>query len=136
MRDGELSRLDIRKDAQNCVLAGAGIDVDSIARKPSQELWFRMHSAGGRARPRGANIFLGLKHLAGLGGTVPLAEVVTRSYFIDLSAYPRWLVVLVGTLIAALIIWILMKVLKWALWLLFFAVLAGGLFWTGYLLVR
>ena len=65
-----------------------------------------------------------------------LAEVVTKSFFIDLSAYPKWLVVLVGSLVAALVIWILMKLLKWTLWLLFFGVLIGGVIWAGYLLIR
>jgi hypothetical protein len=59
-----------------------------------------------------------------------LAAVVEKSYFIDLSGWPRWLVVLVGTLVLALVIWIMMKLLKVALWLLFFAVLIGGCFWA------
>jgi hypothetical protein len=72
----------------------------------------------------------------GLVERVWFAEVVTKTVFVDLSAYPRWLVVLVGTLIAALAIWILMKLLKWALWLLFFAVLVGGVFWAMWLLFQ
>lgn len=64
------------------------------------------------------------------------AQVVTRSYFVDLSAYPPWLVVLGGTLLAALAIWIAMKLLKWTLWLLFFAVLIGGTLWALWLLVN
>ncbi len=59
-----------------------------------------------------------------------LAQVVTESLLVDLSAHPRWLVVLVGTFVAALAIWIVIKLLKWALWLLFFAVLLGGTFWA------
>ena len=62
------------------------------------------------------------------------AVIVTRSYFIDLSAWPRWLVVLAGTLVLALLIWVGMKLLKVALWLLFFAVLIGGFFWSMWLL--
>jgi hypothetical protein len=31
------------------------------------------------------------------------AEVVTRSYFIDFSAWPRWLVVLEGGVVAAVL---------------------------------
>jgi hypothetical protein len=81
-------------------------------------------------------IFLGVVRRTRLRDGVPLAEVTTHSYFVDLSAYPRWLVVLVGTLAAALVIWILIKLLKLALWLLFFGVLIGGLFWSGYLLVH
>ena len=73
---------------------------------------------------------LGVETHARLGDGVLLAEVVTKNYFIDLSAYPRWLVVLVGTLIAAVAIWILMKLLKWTLWLLFFVVLIGGVLWS------
>jgi hypothetical protein len=61
--------------------------------------------------------------------------MTTQTYFIDLSAYPQWLVILVGTLLAALAIWIAMKLLKWTLWLLFFAVLLGGLFWAAWVLL-
>ena len=64
------------------------------------------------------------------------AEVVTKSYFVDLSAYPRWLVILGGTLILALVIWIGMKMLKVALWLLFFGVLIGGLAWMAWELLK
>ena len=71
-----------------------------------------------------------------LRGGVLIAEVVTNTYVFDLSAYPKWLVVLVGTLVAALGIWILIKLLKLALWLLFFAVLFGGFFWAGVLLMQ
>jgi hypothetical protein len=65
-----------------------------------------------------------------------LAQTVTKTYFVDLSAYPQWLVVLGATLAAALVIWILMKLLKWTLWLLFLAVLIGGVLWTGWLLIH
>ncbi|MBL9211726.1 MAG: hypothetical protein JNL92_14745 [Opitutaceae bacterium] len=65
-----------------------------------------------------------------------LVQVVTESLLVDLGAQPRWLVVLVGTVVAALAIWIVMKLLKWALWLLFFAVLLGGTFWTLWLLLE
>lgn len=63
-----------------------------------------------------------------------MAEIVSRTYFIDLDAYPRWLVVLVGTLLAALLVWIAMKVLKLALWLLFYGVLIGGTAYAVWLL--
>jgi hypothetical protein len=81
-------------------------------------------------------IFVGYWRELRLRDGVLLAEVVTNTYVLDLSAYPRWLVVLVGTLVVALAIWILIKVLKLALWLLFFAVLFGGFFWAGVLLVQ
>lgn len=64
-----------------------------------------------------------------------MAETVTKSYFIDFSGWPQWLVVLVGTLAAALVIWILIKLLKLALRLLFFGVLLGGLGWAMWLLI-
>jgi hypothetical protein len=54
---------------------------------------------------------------------------------VDLSSYPTWLVVLIGTLVTAFIVWLLITLLKWALWLLFFGVLVGGLAWTVWLLV-
>jgi hypothetical protein len=78
-------------------------------------------------------IFLGLERRSRLGGRVSLAQVVTESLLVDLSAHPRWLVVLVGTFVAALAIWIVIKLLKLALWLLFFAVLLGGTFWAAFL---
>lgn len=66
-----------------------------------------------------------------------LAEVMfQKTWDVDLSQYPQWLVVLVGTLGAALVIWIAMKLLKVALWLLFFVVLFGGIGWALWLLVR
>ncbi len=67
---------------------------------------------------------------AGLVFSVLLAEF-TRTFFIDLSAYPRWLVIFVGTLLAVVAIWILLKVLKVTLWILLIVVLVGGFFWAG-----
>lgn len=76
----------------------------------------------------------------GFVGDMWLAAAVVKEtvkvYDFDLSAYPRWLVVLGGTLVAALAIWLLIKLLKWTLWLLFFGVLIGGLLWAGWLLLR
>ena len=37
-------------------------------------------------------------------------------------------------LLAALLIWLMIKLLKGALWLLLFAVLIGGVAWAGWLL--
>jgi len=81
-------------------------------------------------------IFLGVGAGARLGGRVPLAETVTRTYVFDLGGVPDWILILGGTLAAALVIYIVMKLLKWTLWLLFFAVLAVGLAWTFRELVR
>jgi hypothetical protein len=80
-------------------------------------------------------IFLGVDATRALGGAVLLAQAVTKTYFIDLSSYPQWLVVLVGTLVAGLVIWLLIKVLKWTLWILLFCVLIGGLLWSMTLLL-
>ena len=63
--------------------------------------------------------------------SVTLRESVT---VVDLSAYPDWLLVLGGTLVVALVVWLLITLLKWTLWLLFFGVLIGGLAWAGWLL--
>ena len=65
-----------------------------------------------------------------------LAQADTKTYTFDLSAYPPWLVVLVGTLLAVLAIWIVMKLLKWTLWLLLFAVFIGGILWAMWLLLQ
>ena len=78
-------------------------------------------------------IFLGVDDGGRLREGVLFAEVVTKTVFFDLSAYPRWLVVLVGTLVAALVIWILIRLLRLALWLLFYAVLIGGVLWAMWL---
>lgn len=61
-------------------------------------------------------------------------EVVT--HVIDLSAYPQWLVVLVGTVVLTLGLWLMMKLLKWTLWILLFLIFIGGLCWSAYLLVE
>ncbi|HVU35835.1 MAG TPA: hypothetical protein VHE61_20515 [Opitutaceae bacterium] len=41
--------------------------------------------------------------------------------------YPPWLVVLVGAFVAALVLWIFSKLLKWALWILILVVIVGGI---------
>ncbi len=80
-------------------------------------------------------IFLGPAEPCGLGGAVPLSEIA-HSIMIDLSEYPRWLVVLGGTVVAVVVIWIMMKLLKLALWLLLISVLIGGLVWAGWELMQ
>jgi hypothetical protein len=54
----------------------------------------------------------------------------------SLADYPRWLVVACVTIVLAAAIWVVMKLLKWALWLLLFAVLAIGLGTAVWLLCR
>lgn len=56
------------------------------------------------------------------------------SMFDSLAAYPRWFVVACGTIVAAALIWILAKLLKWSLYLLLVAVVAFGLVATLWLL--
>jgi len=81
-------------------------------------------------------IFLGVRAASRLGRFVPLAEIVTQTWYADLSGYPPWLLVLGGSFALALVIWILMKLMKLALWLAFFAVLIGGIAWAGWLLLN
>ena len=69
-----------------------------------------------------------------LRGGVFIAASYEYVTFMDLSPCPQWLVVLVGSLLAALLIWLMIKLLKGALWLLLFAVLIGGVAWAGWLL--
>lgn len=54
----------------------------------------------------------------------------------SLADYPRWLVVACVTIVLAAAIWVVMKLLKWTLWLLLFAVLAIGLSTAVWLLWR
>ncbi len=44
----------------------------------------------------------------------------------SLADYPRWFVVVCVTIVAAVLIWLVMKVLKWTLWLLLITVLLVG----------
>jgi len=52
------------------------------------------------------------------------------------AGYPQWLVVAVGTLVAVVLIWILIKLLKLALWLLLGSVLIVGLGTAAWLLMK
>ncbi len=81
-------------------------------------------------------IFLGVRAAARLGRVVPLAEIVTQTWYADLSAYPPWLLVLAGSFSLALVIWILIKLMKLALWLALFGVLIGGTAWAIWLLLN
>ena len=66
-----------------------------------------------------------------------LAEVLKEhTWVFDFSGWPRWLIVLVATLVLALVIWIGMKLAKLTLWILFYVVLIGGICWAGWLLVQ
>ena len=44
----------------------------------------------------------------------------------SLADYPHWLVVACVTIVAAVLIWLLVKVLKWTLWVILISVLLVG----------
>jgi hypothetical protein len=59
-----------------------------------------------------------------------LAAAVTQTLSQDLSAYPRWALILAGTLVAVVALWIVTKLLKWSLWLVLILVFLGGVGWA------
>ena len=66
-----------------------------------------------------------------------LAVIAKATTALDsLAEYPRWFVVACGTLVAAVLIWMVMKLLKVALWLLIAMVLVVGLGTAGWLLIK
>ena len=60
----------------------------------------------------------------------------TTTMLDSLADYPRWFVVACGTIVTAVLIWLVMKVLKLTMWLLIFAVLAVGLGSAAWLLLK
>ena len=54
----------------------------------------------------------------------------------SLGDYPRWFVVACGTIVAAVLIWVVMKILKLVLWVLIASVLIVGLGTATLLLVK
>ena len=82
---------------------------------------------------------LGAAPRARLGGGVLLAALTTTpapTMLESLGDYPRWLVVLCVTIVLAALIWVGMKLLKLALWMLLFSVLIIGLLTAAWLLFR
>ena len=65
-----------------------------------------------------------------------LTKTPTPTMIDSLADYPRWLVVACVTIVLAAAIWVIMKLLKWTLWLLLFAVLAIGLGTAAWLMFR
>lgn len=66
-----------------------------------------------------------------------LAVMARTTTMLDsLADYPRWFVVACGTIVAAVLIWLLMKLLKLTMWLLIFAVLVVGLGSAAWLLLK
>jgi uncharacterized membrane protein len=60
----------------------------------------------------------------------------TSSFLDTFAGYPQWLQVACLTVVAALAIWIVGKLLKIALWVLLFVVLIGGSIATVWLLFQ
>jgi len=54
----------------------------------------------------------------------------------SLADYPRWVVVACATIVLAAAIWVVMKLLKWTLWLLLLSVVIIGLGTAAWLLFR
>jgi hypothetical protein len=54
----------------------------------------------------------------------------------SLAGYPRWFVAACLTIVAAVVLWILAKLLKWGVYVLLALVLIAGLAATVWLLVR
>ncbi len=54
----------------------------------------------------------------------------------SLADYPRWVVVVCVTIVLAAAIWVVMKLLKWTLWMLLIAVLIIGLGTAAWLMLR
>jgi hypothetical protein len=74
---------------------------------------------------------------ARLRGGVLIALLARTAPMLDsLADYPRWFVVACGTIVAAVLIWVVMKLLKLALWLLIAGVLVVGLGTAAWLLIR
>lgn len=69
---------------------------------------------------------------ARLNGGVAVSS--TSTVFDSLAGYPQWLVVACLTIVAAVAIWIVAKLLKWSLYLLMVLVLIGGLAATVWLI--
>jgi hypothetical protein len=80
---------------------------------------------------------LGVAAPTRLRGAVLLALLAKTTTMLDsLAEYPRWFVVACGTIVAAIVIWIGMKLLKLALWLLLAVVLVAGLGTAAWLLIK
>lgn len=54
----------------------------------------------------------------------------------SLQDYPPWLVVVAGALVAAALLWIFGKLVKWTVWVLIIVVLIGGVVAAGRLLLE
>ena len=68
---------------------------------------------------------LGERTAVGLNERMPV-ENAPNPLFESLAGYPEWLVAACLTIVAAVAIWVIAKVLKWSLYLLMILVLVGG----------
>jgi hypothetical protein len=55
-----------------------------------------------------------------------MAPKIPPTFFDSLADYPPWLVAACVTVVVAGLIWVLVKLLKWALWIALIAVLLVG----------
>ncbi len=60
-----------------------------------------------------------------------LAQLAALSSSDPFQGHPKWLVLLVGTLLAAVLLWIFGKLMKWTIWVLIVVVVIGGLIAAG-----
>ncbi len=58
------------------------------------------------------------------------------SYLETFQSWPLWVQVLIGTVVAAVVLWIFAKILKWTMWVLIVLVVVVGLAATAYLLLN
>jgi len=75
-----------------------------------------------------------LHSLGGESGYDSVMSLPSKAAFDSLAAYPSWFVAACLTVVVAVIVWVLAKVLKWALYLLVGLVLIGGAATTIWLL--
>lgn len=72
-----------------------------------------------------AGFGLGEEAAGRLNGRMPV-ETAPNPLFESLAGYPEWLVAACLTVVAAVAIWVIAKVLKWSLYLLMVLVLIVG----------
>ncbi len=73
---------------------------------------------------------------AGGGSAGPAAGGQPPLVPLSLGDYPTWLVVLLGTIFLAVFIWIVLRLIKLALWVMLIAVIVVGLGTVGWLLMQ
>lgn len=67
---------------------------------------------------------------------MPLEPHATSTMLDSLAGYPRWFVAACLTIVAAAVLWVFAKLLKWSLYLLVALVLVAGLTVTGWLILH